>query len=187
MMGGMTRKNRRCFVHFTKIFVCLALVLAVGAFGCAKEKTAEVPKQESVTKNSVPPKAEGKGPNFTVELSDLQVSMTIDPASKEIVGTPILKGRYRITNTSKDLMEVQAVILEYMDEGGKPIAFKSGENIARTSLFFQALKPGDASEGSLDVTIPRAAVKEVRNINIDLVYVSAPLKRETLTVPQKFE
>ena len=174
-------------MHFKKIFVCYALFLAVAFFGCAKEKTAQAPEQESVTKNSAPPKAEGRGQNFTVELSDLQVSMTVDPASKEIVETPSLKGRYRITNTSKDLMAVQAVTLEYMDEGGKPIAFQSGENIAKTSLFLQPLKPGDTSEGSLDVTIPRAAVNKVRKINIDLLYVPAPLKRETLTLPEKFE
>jgi hypothetical protein len=187
MMDRMSQKNRRCFVHFKKIFVCFALVLAVGFFGCAKEKTAEVPKQESVTKNLVPSKAEVKGPNFTAELSDLQASMTVDTASKEIVETPGLKARYRITNTSKDLMEVQAVTLEYMDEGGKPIAFKSGEKIAKASLFLQALKPGETAEGSLDVTIPRAAVKELRKIDINLVYVPAPLKRETLTLPERFE
>ena len=183
----MSQENGRCFVHFKKLFVCLALVLAIGSFGCAKEKTAEVPKQESVTKNLVPPKAEVKGLNFTAELTDLQVSMTVDTASKEIVETPGMKGRYRITNTSKDLMEVQAVTLEYIDEGGKPIAFKSGEKIAKTSLFLQALRPGDMAEGSLDVTIPRAAVKELRKIDINLVYVPAPLKRETLTLPEKVE
>jgi hypothetical protein len=84
-------------------------------------------------------------------------------------------------------MEVQAVTLEYIDEGGKPIAFKSGEKIAKTSLFLQALRPGDMAEGSLDVTIPRAAVKELRKIDINLVYVPAPLKRETLTLPEKVE
>jgi len=174
-------------VHFTKICVCSALVLAIGFFGCAKEKTAEALKQESATKNLLPRKVEGKSPNFTVELKDLQVSMTVDTATREIVETPGLKGRYSITNTSKDLMEVEAITLEYMDEDGKPIVFKSGEKIEKVSVFLQALKPGEMAEGSLDVTIPRAAVKELRNIDINVVYVLAPLRRERLTVPQKVE
>jgi hypothetical protein len=180
--------KRRFRTKHVKIFTVIALSLAIGLFfGCAKEKGAEVPKQESLSKNLVPPKTEVKGPNFTVELSDLQISMIVDTTSKQIVDTPNLRGRYKVTNTSKDRMEVQAVTLEYMDEGGRPIAFKSGEKIAKASLFLQALKPGETSEGSLDVTIPRAAVKELRKIDINLVYIPSPLKRETLTLPEKVE
>jgi hypothetical protein len=165
----------------------IGLTVVLGLLGCSKEKGPEVSKTEYVSKNVVPSKAEVKSPNFTVELSDLQVSMIVNTASKEITETPSLRGHYKITNTSKDLMEVQAVTIEYMDEGGKPIAFKSGEKIAKTSMFLQGLKPGDASEGSLDVTIPRAAIKELRKIDINLVFVPAPLKRETLTLQGKIE
>jgi hypothetical protein len=187
-IGYVTRKGEHR-MHFKKIFILIGLSLAIGLFGCAGEKKAEAPKQEQITKNLVPPKAEVKGPNFLVELNDLKVVMTIDTASKEIVETPTLKGNIKITNQSKDNMDVQAVTLEYMDEAGKPIAFKSGEKISKVSVFLKAIKPGESTEGSLDATIPRMAIKEkaLGKIEVNLVYVPSLLKRETLTLSEKVE
>ncbi len=150
----------------------------------------EAPKQERITKSLVPPKAEIKGPNFLVELSDLQVVMDVDTASKEIVETPSLRGHIKITNKSEDILDVQAVTFEYLDEAGKRIPFQSGEKISKVSLFLKAIKPEEVTEGSFyDVTIPKMAVKEkaLGKIEINLVYVPSPLKRETLTFSEKIE
>jgi len=176
-------------MHFKKIFILIALCVAIGFFGCAKEQKVEAPKQERITKNLVPQKSELKGPNFLVEISDLQVVMDVDTASKEIIETPSLRGHIKITNQSKDILDIQAVTLEYSDEAGKPISFKSGEKIATASLFLKAIKPGEITEGSLDVTIPRMAIKEkaLGRIEFNLVYVPSPLKRETLILPEKIE
>jgi hypothetical protein len=53
----------------------------------------------------------------------------------------------------------------------------------------KVIKPEEITEGSLDVTIPRTAFKEkaLGKIEINLVYVSSPLKRETLTLSEKIE
>ena len=176
-------------MRFTKIFAFLALSLVLGFFGCAKEQKSEAPKQERIEKNLVPPKAELKGPNFAVELTDLKVTMTVDTASKEITETPNLRGRIKVTNKSKDNLDIQGITLEYLNEAGKPIAFTAGEKIATVYPFWKAIKPGETTEGSLDVTIPRMAVKEkaLGKIEISLVYVPSPLKRETLTLPEKVE
>ncbi|MGD0238262.1 MAG: hypothetical protein ABSC55_27480, partial [Syntrophorhabdales bacterium] len=88
-----------------KIFTVVALSLAIGFFGCAQEQKAEAPKQEQVTKNLVPAKAEVTGPAFFVEINDLKVQTTINTASKEIVETPSLKGSIKITNKSKDILD----------------------------------------------------------------------------------
>ncbi len=147
------------------------------------------PKQEQITKNLVPPKAELKGRNFLVELSDLQVVGIEDITSKEIVETPSLSGHIKITNTSKDILDIQALTLEYLDEDGKLIPFEFGEKIAKASLILKVIKPEEIIEGSLDVTIPRRAFEEkaLGKIEINLVYVSSPLKRETLTLSEKIE
>jgi len=177
-------------MHFTKIFILLALSLAVGFFGCAKEgKKVEGPKQERITKNLVPPKAELKGQNFLVELSDLQVLTVVDTASKEIVETPSLRGHIKITNKSKDILDIQAVTLEYLNEAGKPIPFKPEEKIDKVYPFWKALPPEGMTEGNLDVTIPKMAVKgkALGKIEINLVYVPSPLKRETLILSEKVE
>jgi hypothetical protein len=177
-------------MHFKKIFIFIGLCLIIGLSGCSKEeKKVEGSKQERITKNLVPSKAEIKGENFLVELKDLQIVMDLDTASKEIVETPSLRGYVKVTNKSKDILDIQAVTLEYLDEAGKPIPFKSGEKISKASLFLKAIKPEEVTEGSLDVTIPRMAVKEkaLGKIEINLVYVPSPLKRETLILSEKVE
>jgi hypothetical protein len=178
-------------MHFTKIFVLIGLSLAIGLFGfsCATEKKVEAPKEEQVTKNLVPPKAEIKGPAFLVELSGLKVTTTTNIASKEMVGTPNLKGNIKITNKSKDILDIQAVTLEYLDEAGKPIPYKPEEKIVKVYSFWKALQPEGVTEGTLDVTIPTNAIKQksLAKIEVNLVYVPSPLKRETLTFSGRLE
>ena len=177
-------------MHFKKIFIFITLCLIIGFLGCSKEqKKVEGPKQERITKNLVPPKSELKGQNFFVELSDLQILTVVDTASKEIVETPTLKGNIKITNKSKDILDIQAVTLEYLDEAGKPIPYKSEEKIVKVYSFWKALQPEGITEGTLDVTIPTKAIKEksLRKIEVDLVYVPSPLKREILTLSAKVE
>ena len=176
-------------MHFIKIFVVIILSLTIGIFACTKERKAEAPTQEQVTKNLVPPKAEVKGQAFLVELNDLKVVTTVNIASKEIVGTPSLKGNIKVTNKSKDILDIQAVTLEYLDEAGKPIAFGAGEKVATVYPFWKALQPEGLAEGSLDVTIPKSAIKgkSLGKIEVNLVYVPSPLKRETLTLSEKVE
>ena len=175
-------------MYFKKIFIFIALGLIIGFFGCAKEKV-EAPKQEQITKDLVPPKAEVKGQNFLVELSDLKVEMFAYIASKEIAGTPSLKGRIKITNKSKNALDIQAVTLEYLDEAGKPIPFKPEERIEKVNPFWKTLQPEGIAEGSLDVTIPKSTFKErpLGKIEINLVYDPSPLKRETLTLSEKIK
>jgi hypothetical protein len=176
-------------MQFTKIFVFIALSLAIGIFGCAKERKLEAPTQEQITKNLAPPKAEVKGQAFLVELSDLKVIMTVNIASKEILETPSLRGHIKITNKSKDILDIQALTLEYLDEAGKPIPFKSEEKIVKVYPFWKALPPEGVAEGSLDITIPANAIKEkpLGKLEINLVYVPSPLKRETLILTEKVE
>jgi hypothetical protein len=175
-------------MNFKKIFVFIALSIAIGFFGCAKEK-AGAPTQERITKNLVPPKAEVKGENFLIELSDLQVTTIEDITSKELVETPKLTGHIVITNKSKGMLDIQGVTVEYLDQAGKPILFESGEKIATASLYLRITKPEQTTEGSLDVTIPRKATKEkaLGKMEISLVYIPAPLNRETIVFPEKIE
>jgi hypothetical protein len=177
-------------MHYQKILILIPLCLAIGFFSCSKEeKKVEAPKQQQIEKNLVPPKVEVKGQAFLAELTNLKVAMTVDTTSWEMTETPSLKGNIKITNISKDILDIQGVTLEYLDEAGKPIAFSSGEKISKASPFWKTLKPEEVAEGTLDATIPRKAVKEkaLRKIEINLVYIPSPLKRETLTLSEKVE
>jgi hypothetical protein len=53
----------------------------------------------------------------------------------------------------------------------------------------RSIKPEQTTEGSLDVTIPRKAIKEkvLGKMEISLVYVPSPLNRETIVFPEKIE
>ena len=55
--------------------------------------------------------------------------------------------------------------------------------------FWKALQPGDIAEGTLDVTIPKKAIKEkpLGKLEVDLVYVPSPLKREILILSEKIK
>ena len=176
-------------MHFIKIFIFIGLSLAIGFFGCSKEQKVEGPKQERITKKLVPEKSELKGQNFLVELSDLQVFTVVDTASKEILETPSLRGHIKVTNKSKDVLDIQAITLEYLDEAGKEIPFKPEEKIDKVYPFWKALQPEGMTEGSMEVTIPKMAIKEktLGKIEINLVYVPSPLKREILTLSGKVE
>jgi len=162
--------------------------MVIGFFGCTKG-TVEAPKQQRITKKLIPPKAEVKGTNFLIELNDLEVTTVEDITSKEIVETPNLRGRIKITNKSKDMLDIQAVTVEYFDEAGKPIDFESGEKIAKANLYARVIKPEEATETSLDVTIPRNAIKGklLGRMEIKLVYIPSPLNRETVIFPEKVE
>jgi len=129
-IGFRTKKGEHR-MHFKKSSLLMGLILAIGLFGCGADKKAEAPKQEQITKEMVPPKAEVKGPVFFVELTDLKVLTTVSTATKEIVETPTLKGNIKITNKSKDNLDIQAVTLEYLDEAGKMIPYKTDEKIVR--------------------------------------------------------
>src|SRR4030042_2209276 len=128
-------------MRFARIFTIAALSLAIGFLGCTTDKKVEAPKQERIEKNLVPTKAELKGQNFDVELTDLKVAMTVDTASKEITETPKLSGRIKITNKSKDVLDIRAITFDNLNEAGKPDAFTAGEKIATVYPFWKAIKP----------------------------------------------
>ncbi len=161
--------------------------LAVCLAGCTRGGDARPSTNQDVARSLVPSKAEARGRSFVIELSELKVTMKVNPASREITQTPRLRGRYRITNTSPGAVEVQGVTIEYMDAGGNPIAFDAGEHITRALKLTQILQPGEVSDKALELTIPKAAVKDLAGIGINLVYVPSELKMETLKVSERIE
>jgi hypothetical protein len=172
-------------MQITKIVCFLTLSLAIGFLGCTTDKKGEGSKQEQVIENLVPSKAEVKGQNFLLEFSELQFVIIKNRDSKEITETPSLRGRVKITNQSKDILEIQGITLEYLDHAGKHIPFISGEKISKAIVMLQAIKPGEITESSIDATIPRMAVKDraLGKIEVNLVYIPTLLKREKLLIP----
>jgi len=76
-----------------------------------------------------------------------------------------------------------------LNEAGKPIPYKSDEKIEKVSPFWKVLQPEGIAEGSLDITIPMNAIKEksLGKVEVNLIYVQSPLKRETLILSEKVE
>jgi hypothetical protein len=172
--------------YLSLLAAALAVTLAIN--GCAKEdKASEGSKTETVTVALTPSTQEIKSEQFTLQLSDLQIHTEVDKASKEITTTPNLRGNIKIVNISKNILDVQGVTLQYLDPAGDSIPFKTGEKKTTVSTYWSDLQPGKESEQRLDVTIPLAAVKEksLAKIQVNVVYVPTPLKRETLEVPVK--
>jgi hypothetical protein len=172
----------------TKILAVLALILGIGFLGCTKEEKRETLKTERIEKTLVPSKAQLTGPNFNLELTDLKVAMTVDTSSKEITD-PSLKGTIKITNRSKDNLDIQAITLQYLDGAGKALALADGEKAGTVQPFWKLIKPEEVTQGSLDVAIPKMAMKEkgLGRIDINMIYVPSPLKQERFTLAGKVE
>ncbi len=165
--------------------VVLALVLS----GCSGGQGVEAPQAERVEKKLIPATAQFKADNFSADLTDLKVTMTVDPDSKEIVEAPKLLGDIKIVNTSDNIIDIQRVSLGYRDKAGKVIPFKSGESVAKLTSYWKAIKPNETFEGSIDAMIPQAAVnkKKLGKILIEMVYVPSPVKRESLSIIGRIE
>jgi hypothetical protein len=164
-----------------KVVLLGVLGLSLVLVGCTKEEVVDTPQQESVTKALTQEKVEANGKGFRLSMADLKVDLTVSPGGKEILGTPTLRGKFKIANTSGDLLKFQSITLEYLDKTGKVIPFQSGEKTASVSSFsFSDLKPGDTLDGNLDVSFPRVAVKDLGKINVNVVYLPTPFVKETL-------
>jgi hypothetical protein len=100
-----------------------------------------------------------------------------------------LRGNIKIANQSRDILDVQGVTIQYLDSSGNPIPFKTGEKKVAVSTYWTDLQPGKDAENYLDVTVPIAAVKEKspNKIQVNVVYIPSPLKREALSIPVKME
>ena len=171
----------------TKIIRFLALSLLLAFWGCSQEQKTETSKHQEVEKNLAPSTVEVKGKDILLNLSDLKLVMTLDATSKEMVETPNIKGKAKITNISKDILDIREITLKYLDGKGNLVPFKSGEKTTNASIFIKAFKPGESDEVSLNVPIPENAVKEnaLGKIEVNISYVPLPLKQEKLGMVAK--
>ena len=174
--------------HFIMLAMVVLLVVTLNSCG-KKSEVAETPRTEEVTVALSPSTQEVRGEQFTLQLSNLRMSKTIDKSTKELTATPNLRGNIKITNQSKNILDVQGVTIQYLDRSGNPIAFKTGEKKVAVSTYWTDLQPGKEAENYLDVTVPMAAVKEksLDKIQVNVVYIPSPLKREALDMPVKME
>lgn len=175
-----------------KIFLLLAMGLIISFIfnSCGKKsEVTESPKTEEVVVGLAPATQEIKGEQFTLQLSNLRIIKTVDKSSKELTTTPSLKGNIKILNHSQNILDVQGVTIQYLDLSGNSIPFKTGEKKVTVSTYWTDLQPGKEAENYLDVTVPMAAVKEksLNKIQVRVVYIPSPLKRESMEIPVKME
>ena len=174
--------------YFTILSLGMMVILTLS--GCGKKtEVAEVPKTEEVTIALAPSTQEVKGEQFILQLSDLTITKTIDQSTKELTTTPSLRGKIKISNLSKNVLDVQGVTIQYLDASGNPIPFKSGEKRSTVSTYWTDLEPGKEAETSLDATVPMSAIKDklLNKIQVRVVYIPTPLKREAFDVQVKME
>jgi hypothetical protein len=171
------------------LLIAVGLMLVFTVEACEKEKATEASKPEEVTVALTPANQEIKGEQFTLQFSDLKISKTIDRSTKELTSTPILRGTVKILNHSKNVLDVQGVTIQYLDKAGNPIPFRTGENKTTVSTYWTDLQPGKEATDNLNLTIPIAAVKDksLDQIQLNVVYIPSPLKREVAKVAVKME
>lgn len=164
--------------------------MIIGLVACEKKsEVAQAPTTEQVDVAMTLASQQIKGEQFTLELSDIKIVKTVDMKTKELTGAPFLRGSIKIINNSKSILDVQGVTLQYLDSSGNPIPFKSGEKKVAYSTYWADLKPGREAENFLDLTVPMSAVKDksLASIQVNVVYIPTPLKREALQAPINIE
>ncbi len=171
----------------TKILFSVILFLSLLSFGCMKDTPVGNVALECSKRKLIPSSVEMKGEKVSMALEDLAVSITTDPSSRKMIQVPSLKGKLKILNMSKDLIELHGVTLEYIDRAGNPISFQSGEEHSKLALTLTSLLPGESYEGSFYATFPLSAITKLDQINVNIIYIASPLGRETLTVHEKVE
>lgn len=138
----------------------MGLIFVIIFHGRGKEaEVTETPKTEEITVTLTPSTQEIKGERFTLQLSNLRILKIIDKSTKELTTSPYLRGDIKITNQSKNILDVQGVTIQYLDHSGNPIPFKTGEKKVTVSTYWTDLQPGKEADNYLDVTVPMAAVK----------------------------
>ncbi len=168
----------------------IALLIVVVAAGCAKKnEVAQTPTTQDIILGLLPANQETKAEQFAISFSDLKITKTVDLATKEIQAPPHLQGNLKIKNTSNNILDIQGVTVEYLNDSGIPIAFKTGEKNVSLFLSAKQLQPGKETENSLDITVPIAAVKErtLKKIHVNVIYVPSPVKRESVDLSVRME
>ncbi len=174
--------------------IALAFTLILAFYGCKQtgEETAEIPQTEEVIVPLARWQQEAKGEMLTLKFSDLKIVQTINKSTKEITGTPSLKGSIKISNHSDQILDIKDLNVQYLDQSWNPIPFQDGRKKTQFSFYdWSNIQPGETKESSLDVNVPKAAMKEkdtdVRKIRYEITYVPIPLKREILDLSPNVE
>jgi hypothetical protein len=174
--------------------VGLALMLVLAVYGCKQkgEEAAEIPQTEEVVASLAGWQQEVKGEMCTLKLSDLKIVQTIDKSTKEITGTPSLKGGIKILNHSDQILDIKELNVQYLDQSWNPIPFQDGKKKTQISFYsWDNIQPGEEKESALNVNVPKTAMKgkttDVSKIRYEISYVPIPLWRETLDLSPNVE
>jgi len=171
------------------ILFIVGLFFIFNSIHCAKKpEVRDSPRVEEVRMTLTSP-PEVKSENFTLQLSNLTIVKWIDTETKEMTAAPSFRGSVKISNHSNKILDIQGVSIQYLDKAGNPISFATGEQRVTVAAYWTELDPGRDAERFITVDIPREAVKEkmIEGVEVKVIYVPTPLKREALKLPLKIE
>ncbi|MFQ6079166.1 MAG: hypothetical protein ACE5NJ_08540 [Thermodesulfobacteriota bacterium] len=173
------------------LFLVMGFIFIFIFTSCEKKpEVTEAPETEEVTVALTSSRQEIKGELFDLGFSDLKIIKTVDTSTKKLTTTPSLKVTTKISNNSTNILDIKGVTIQYLDSSGNPIPFKDGKEKATVSHYMWSdIQPGKDSEKPLEAKVPMVAVKEksINKIRIHVVYVPAPLKKESMDLPVKME
>ena len=121
------------------------------------------------------------------EVVDMKVTERVEKGSDRVVTQAKLNGILRLKNTStSQTVRLVAGKILYVDAQGQPIKLEDARSEPMVKFSSSSnLDPGQEATESIDVDFPAEALQAARlkEIRVDLAYVTSPYREETLRIP----
>lgn len=168
-------------------FVLAAVVLAVMTAGCNPAPSAVAAVVKDKVYAVTPDSAKVKTGIVTGEITEMKVTERVEEGTGRIDSPAKLTGKLDLKNTSADqTVRLVGGRILYIDAQGLPIKLEENrtEPTIKMSSYGSSdrLDPGQNASQTVDAEFPVEALKakKLKEIRLELSYVSSPFKQETL-------
>lgn len=169
----------------------VAAVVVATIVGCSSKAPVAAAVIEDKVFTVTPVSVQLKAGIVTGEMADMKVTERVEKGSGRIDSPPKLTGTLRVKNTSTDQsVRFLGGKVQYIGAGGKAIELEDARN--NSTIKFDSynsstdrLDPGQETTKSVEVDFPIAALgaNKLHDIRLDLAYLPAAYKEETVNLP----
>jgi uncharacterized membrane protein YeaQ/YmgE (transglycosylase-associated protein family) len=158
-------------------------------FGPSQQPAATAAVVEDKSYTVTPPSVPVKAGIVTGEVVDMKITERIEKGSDRVVAPAKLTGILRLKNISANqTVRLLGAKIGYVDAQGQPIKLedmRTEPTVRFTASSTERVDPGQEITEAIDVDFPAEALTaaRLREIRLDLAYVTSPYRAETVRLP----